>query len=67
MFEKLTTKVSMITPLLLKVEEILVCTRTRRSPRLASYYRHWELKLFDAIGMNQRENDFSHNFCKNII
>ena len=50
MFEKLTSRVSTITPLLLKVEEILVFTRTRRSPRLASYYHHWEMKLFDAIG-----------------
>ena len=49
-FEKLTTKVSLITPLLLKVEEILVFTRTRRAERLASYYHHWEFKLFNAIG-----------------
>ena len=51
MFEKLTSRVSQITPLLLKVEEILVFTRTRRSPRLATYYHHWEMKLFNAIGM----------------
>ena len=51
MFEKITSRVSQITPLLLKVEEILVFTRTRRSPRLASYYHHWEMKLFNAIGM----------------
>ena len=50
MLEKLTSRVSTITPLLLKVEEILVFTRTRRSPRLASYYHHWEMKLFNAIG-----------------
>ena len=50
MFEKLTSRVSTITPLLLKVEEILVFTRTRRSPRLSSYYHHWEMKLFNAIG-----------------
>ena len=49
MFEKLTVRVGMITPLLLKVEEILVCTRTRQAERLASYYHHWEMKLFNAI------------------
>ena len=55
MFEKLTSSVSTITPLLLKVEEILVFTRTRRSPRLASYYHHWEMKLFNAIGKSKIE------------
>ena len=50
MFEKLTVRVGMITPLLLKVEEILVCSRTRQAERLGSYYHHWEMKLFNAIG-----------------
>ncbi len=32
------------------MEEILVATRTQRSPRLSSYYHHWEANLFSAIG-----------------
>ena len=37
-------------PLLIKVEEILVATRTQRAPRLSSYYLHWEKELFEAVG-----------------
>ena len=70
MFEKLTSSVSTITPLLLKVEEILVFTRTRRSPRLASYYHHWEMKLFNAIGKSKIEisiivlQSFAYNYLR---
>ena len=49
-FELLSERTSMMTPLLVKVEEILVASRTMRSPRLGTYYLHWETKLFAAIG-----------------
>lgn len=49
-FEKLVLTVSNMTPLLLKVEEILVKSRTRKAERLTCYYHHWEMKLFFAIG-----------------
>ena len=50
MYGELMSKVSLLAPLLIKVEEILVATRTRRAPRLSSYYLHWERKLFEAVG-----------------
>ncbi len=50
MYKELLEKVSLMAPLLIKVEEILVATRTQRAPRLASYYLHWEKKLFEAVG-----------------
>lgn len=50
MYGELLEKVSLMAPLLIKVEEILVATRTQRAPRLASYYLHWEKKLFEAVG-----------------
>ncbi len=49
MYDELMSKVTMMAPLLIKVEEILVASRSQRSPRLADYYRHWEKKLFDAV------------------
>lgn len=53
MYKELLEKVSLMAPLLIKVEEILVATRTQRAPRLASYYLHWEKKLFEAVGLYQ--------------
>ena len=50
MYKDLLEKVSLMAPLLIKVEEILVATRTQRAPRLSSYYLHWERKLFEAVG-----------------
>ena len=50
MYKELLAKVSLMAPLLIKVEEILVATRTQRAPRLTSYYLHWEKKLFEAVG-----------------
>jgi hypothetical protein len=50
MYGQLITKITLMAPLLIKVEEILVATRTQRAPRLGSYYHHWEKKLFEAIG-----------------
>ena len=49
MYKELLEKVSLMAPLLIKVEEILVATRTQRAPRLSSYYLHWERKLFEAV------------------
>ena len=49
MYDELMARVTMMAPLLIKTEEILVATRSQRSPRLADYYRHWEKKLFDAV------------------
>ena len=43
-------KVALMSPLLIKVEEILVASRTRKADRLSSYYHHWERKLFDSVG-----------------
>ena len=47
---QLLDKTSLMAPLLIKVEEILVATRTQRAPRLSSYYLHWEKELFEAVG-----------------
>ena len=50
MYKDVLAKVSLMAPLLIKVEEILVASRTRKATRLSSYYHHWERKLFDAVG-----------------
>jgi len=57
MYKELLKKVSLMAPLLIKVEEILVATRTQKAQRLASYYHHWERKLFEAIGKNIMEHN----------
>ena len=36
-------------PLLMKVEEILVKSRTKRHKRLSSYYSHWEGQVYAAV------------------
>ena len=36
-------------PLLMKVEEILVKSRTKAHPRLASYYSFWEMQVYKAV------------------
>ena len=38
-----------IGPLLMKVEEILVMSRTKMHKRLASYYSYWELQVYEAV------------------
>ena len=50
-YKQLLDKTSLMAPLLIKVEEVLVATRTQRAPRLSSYYLHWEKELFEAVGM----------------
>ena len=36
-------------PLLMKVEEILVSSRSKSHPRLASYYSFWESQVYKAV------------------
>ena len=36
-------------PLLMKVEEILVSSRSKSHPRLASYYSFWEGQMYKAV------------------
>ena len=62
MYGELMDKVSLMAPLLIKVEEILVATRTRRAPRLSSYYLHWEKKLFEAVGKFLEKKTISVSF-----
>ena len=38
-----------IGPLLMKVEEILVMSRTKMHKRLASYYSYWETQVYQAV------------------
>nr|AML30863.1 axonemal inner arm dynein heavy chain 7 [Marsilea vestita] len=38
-----------ISPLLMKLEEIIVSTNTGRSPMMVDYYRFWEEKIFGAL------------------
>ena len=38
-----------IGPLLMKVEEILVMSRTKMHKRLASYYSYWEMQVYQAV------------------
>ncbi|MCO5597848.1 hypothetical protein L7F22_051932 [Adiantum nelumboides] len=38
-----------VSPLLMKLEEIVVSTNTGKSPVLVEYYKHWEQKIFDAL------------------
>ena len=45
----LARKYHAIGPLLIKMEGLVVYTNSGRSPRLKSYYAHWEAKIFDAI------------------
>lgn len=45
----LARKYHAIGPLLTKIEGLIVYTNTGKSRRLASYYVHWEKKIFDAI------------------
>ena len=68
---QLLDKTSLMAPLLIKVEEILVATRTQRAPRLSSYYLHWEKELFEAVGklyfsLEQKKslNDFYSLFSR---
>ena len=36
-------------PLLMKVEEVLVSSRSKSHPRLASYYSFWESQVYKAV------------------
>ena len=45
----LSRKYHAIGPLLIKMEGLVVYTNSGKSPRLKSYYAHWEKKIFDAI------------------
>ena len=47
--EELKRQYTQIGPLLMKVEELVVNTNTGRSPRMASYYAHWEQQIFGAL------------------
>ena len=50
MYKDIQGKVALMGPLLIKIEEVLVASRSRKADRLSSYYHHWERKLFDAVG-----------------
>ena len=45
----LVRKYRAIGPLLIKVEGLVAHTNTGRSVRLGQYYKHWEMKVFDAL------------------
>ena len=47
-FTELSSSISSMTPRLVKIEELLVATRTCRAKRLSTYYQHWEKKIYDA-------------------
>ena len=38
-----------IGPLLTKVEGLVVQTNTGKAPKLASYYEHWERRLYEVL------------------
>ena len=59
-YKQLLDKTSLMAPLLIKVEEILVATRTQRAPRLSSYYLHWEKELFEAVGTLRNDEVTKH-------
>ncbi|XP_071749938.1 dynein axonemal heavy chain 10 [Lepeophtheirus salmonis] len=48
-FEKLERLLLSLTPQFVKIEEILVQTRSRQAPRLKNYYAHWEMNIYEAI------------------
>ena len=45
----LSRKYHAITPLLTKIEGLVVYTNTGKSFQLRNYYKHWEKKLFESI------------------
>ncbi|KAI9188096.1 hypothetical protein H9P43_002487 [Blastocladiella emersonii ATCC 22665] len=47
--EGLVQKYLTISPLLIKIESLVVTTNTGRSPALRSYYAHWEKRIFMAL------------------
>ena len=47
--DRLARKYRSIGPLLGKIEEAVGGTNTGKSPQLASYYAHWEAKVFHAV------------------
>ena len=47
--DMLVSEYEQIGPLLMKVEEILVRSRTKMHPRLASYYCYWEMQVYQAV------------------
>ena len=47
--ELLLHKYRTIAPLLGKTEELVVGTNTGKCPQMASYYQHWEAKVFSAV------------------
>lgn len=38
-----------ISPLLIKVEGLVVYTNTGKSPHLKTYYAYWEKRVFDSL------------------
>ena len=47
--DRLARKYQSIGPLLGKIEEAVAGTNTGKAPQLASYYAHWEAKVFHAV------------------
>ena len=46
---RLTTSYRAMSPMLTKIEGLVVHTNTGKATRLSSYYHHWEARIYDGI------------------
>ena len=47
-YYRVLSQTEVLTPCMVKIEELLFGSRSRKAPKMASYYRHWEDELYRA-------------------